>query len=331
MALRKRLTANEYINGILSGNRIILAKAITILESQNEEDKILGNNILTSIYPSIGNSIRVGITGVPGAGKSTFIEVLGKLITSQGKKVAVITIDPSSPISKGSILGDKTRMEELSRDELAFIRPSAAGKALGGVNQHTRNIILLCEAAGFEYIIVETVGVGQSEINVQNLIDFFVLLIVTGTGDELQFMKRGINEVADAILINKADNENLKRANRIKAEIENSLQYLPPPNSGWKVPVLTCSAQENINIGKVLEVIEHFKSFIRDNGWFEENRRNQNLNWMNEIIKETLIQEFYSNQKVRIELTNKEKEVIKGKLLPELAALDLIKFFKTNG
>src|SRR5664280_1126943 len=273
---RKKYSADEFVSGILSGNRIILSQAITLVESSLHEHHETAQVIIEKCLPFSSRSIRIGITGVPGAGKSTFIETLGLHILSEKRKVAVLTIDPSSERSKGSILGDKTRMEQLSIRPEAFIRPSPSTGTLGGVARKTRETIILCEAAGFDTILVETVGVGQSETAVHSMVDFFLLLMLAGAGDELQGIKRGIIEMADAIFINKADGDNISKANLAKSEYANALHLFPPPESGWIPIVATCSARTHDGITKVWDTIEDFSSFTTNNGFFEGRRMEQN-------------------------------------------------------
>jgi LAO/AO transport system kinase len=265
---------------LLGGSRVALSRAITISESTLASDKGLTNTILEKIFPHTGNSLRIGITGSPGAGKSTFIDSFGSLLTSLGKKVAVLAVDPSSPVSGGSILGDKTRMEKLSKDENAFIRPSPSSGSLGGVTRKTRETMLLCEAAGFDVILIETVGVGQSETSVRSMVDFFLLLMLPGSGDELQGIKKGIMEMADAVVINKADGTSLEKAKRARAEFSAALHLFMPSHSGWATRVLSCSAVENTGIPEVWKTVEEFFSLVSQNGWFESNRKEQLVSWL---------------------------------------------------
>jgi LAO/AO transport system kinase len=296
---KNRLTAGEYIQGILDGDRVLLSKAITVIESALLEDNDLAERVLEGVLPYTGNSIRIGITGVPGVGKSTFIESFGKHITSLNKKLAVLTIDPSSQRSKGSILGDKTRMVELATDPLAYIRPSASGSALGGVANKTRESMLLCEAAGFEVIFIETVGVGQSETAVYGMVDFFLLLMLAGAGDELQGIKKGIMEMADAIAITKADKDNIQAANRAKAEYQNALHLFPASVSGWYPKVLTCSAVDNKGIKSIWDTVQDHHQLMWQKGYFDKKRMEQNVDWMHETIRLTLERNFYQNQEIK--------------------------------
>ncbi|WP_044200490.1 methylmalonyl Co-A mutase-associated GTPase MeaB [Flammeovirga sp. OC4] len=324
---KKRLSAQEYADGIINGNRIILSRAITIIESKLPADVILAEEILELILPHTGNTLRVGITGVPGVGKSTFIESFGKYITSKDMQLAVLTIDPSSQISGGSILGDKTRMEELSNDPLAYVRPSAAGSALGGVNHKTRETMLLCEAAGFDVILIETVGVGQSETTVKGIVDFFLLLMLAGAGDELQGIKRGIMEMADAIAITKCDGDNVHRGKMARASYQNALHLFPPAESGWAPKVMTCSSVQNEGLDEILENILKFEKEMKEKGFFQSNRQSQNLHWMHETIDNHLKRAFYTNESVEGNLNHLENQVIQNKLPAIAGARKLLELF----
>ncbi len=322
-----RLTMNDFINEITKGNRVVLAQAITLVESKLEEDRIVAEQLIEQLLPVTGNSIRIGITGVPGVGKSTFIEALGKHLTSFGKKLAILTIDPSSLKTKGSILGDKTRMEDLSRDPLAFIRPTAAGFALGGVADSTREAVLLCEAAGYEIIIIETVGVGQSETSVRNMVDFFLLLMLAGAGDELQGIKKGIMEMADAIVITKADGENIKWANQARADFTYALHLFPEAESHWKPTVITSSALEKKGIDETWKMIQHYGEFTRNNGFFEHQRVKQNLTWFRESIQHLLIQQLSKSDSIKLKIETLENQIIKSTVLPPRAAKEIVNDF----
>jgi LAO/AO transport system kinase len=328
--MKKRLSIPEYTNGITTGNRMILSRAITLIESNLPEDKDLAQELLESILPYTGKSIRIGITGVPGVGKSTFIETFGKFLTSQNKKIAVLAIDPSSQLTKGSILGDKTRMEELAHEPLAYIRPSPTGASLGGVTYKTRETMLLCEAAGFEVIIIETVGVGQSETYVHGMVDFFLLLMLAGAGDELQGIKKGIMEMADLIAITKADSGNEHQANLAKNEYESALHTFPPNGTGWFPQVVTCSATEKVGISEIWEMVEKHREMLSKNGKFVENRQSQNLVWMHDFIKQSLEQNFYTNHNVSSTIKDIQKAVSEGKKLPIQAGLELLSIFYNN-
>lgn len=281
--IRKRksiLSAKEYVDGILAGNRTILSRAITLIESHRPDHAAIAQEIITGCLPHAGRSVRIGITGVPGVGKSSFIEVLGIYLTRQGKKLAVLAIDPSSERSKGSILGDKTRMENLSNDPNAFVRPSPASGSLGGVARKTRETMILCEAAGFDVVFIETVGVGQSETAVHSMVDFFLLLMLAGAGDELQGIKRGIMEMADAIAITKADGENVRPSELASLEYRNALHLFPPPESGWLPKVITLSARENRGMDTLLAIFSEYFDHVKASGYFEHRRMEQSKHWM---------------------------------------------------
>jgi len=311
---KKSLTADEYVSAITSGDITILSKAITIIESSLAEHQDLAKDIISACLKYSGKSLRIGITGVPGVGKSTFIEAIGKYVTSVEKKLAVLAVDPSSDISKGSILGDKTRMEELSIDTFAYIRPSPSGGNLGGVARKTRESVILCEAAGFDVIFIETVGVGQSEIAVHSMVDFFLLLMLAGAGDELQGIKRGIMEMADFIVINKADGDNLLKTNSAKVQYENALHLFPAKESGWIPKVQTCSAINKVDIDKVWTVINEFFNLTESNDYYRKNRLNQSLYWMRQTINEELTSNFYSNEIIKAKITELERSVMNNQL-----------------
>lgn len=303
----------EYVKGILSGDRVLLSQAVTLVESSLPEHQETAQAIIEQCLSHSGNSIRVGITGVPGAGKSTSIDAFGMHLLEQGHKLAVLAIDPSSERSKGSILGDKTRMEKLSMAENAFIRPSPSAGSLGGVARKTREIIVLCEAAGFDYIFVETVGVGQSETAVHSMVDFFLLIQLAGTGDELQGIKRGIMEMADGIVINKADGDNIDKANMARRQLRNALHLYPLPESGWSPEVLTYSGYYKIGIAEVWEMIHRFIAFVRENGYFDRKRKEQAKYWMFESINEQLRNGFYRDPEIAQLLTQLEGEVLQDR------------------
>lgn len=294
------LQLEDYINGIKNGEISILSRAITLSESSLPKHSQLANEIINNIFSLTGNSIRLGITGVPGVGKSSFIESFGKFAHSQNKKIAVLAIDPSSTLSKGSILGDKTRMEELSKLPNVYIRPSPSSGHLGGIAKATYQTILLCEAAGFNYIIIETVGVGQSETMVNNLCDFFLLLMLAGAGDELQGIKRGIMEMADSIVITKADGTNIQKSKQAQLEYKNALHLLPANESGWIPKVLTCSSIENIGIDKVYELIENYKNHSLANGFFVKKRQQQQLLLYKELLSQKIIDSYYFKNSKRL-------------------------------
>ncbi|HVN57110.1 MAG TPA: methylmalonyl Co-A mutase-associated GTPase MeaB [Bacteroidales bacterium] len=326
---KKKYSAGEYVNGILSGNRTILSQAITLLESSNAHHFDTAQEVIEECLHHGTGSIRIGITGVPGAGKSTFIESFGKLLTGSGRKVAVLAIDPSSTRTRGSILGDKTRMESLGVDPNAFIRPSPAAGTLGGVARKTRETIILCEAAGFDTIIVETVGVGQSETAVSSMVDFFLLIMLAGAGDELQGMKRGIMEMADLIAINKADGDNKIRAEKAAIEFRNALHLFPHSSSGWSPRVMTCSALERLCIDNVWGMISEYVSMTRASGYFEERRKEQAIMRMHDTILEQLKNSFYNNEEIKRMSASLESQLREGLITSYKAAWDMLnKYFK---
>jgi LAO/AO transport system kinase len=326
---RKQPSAEELIAGILKGDKTALSRAITLVESTNPEHLEKANEVIKGCLPYANNSNRIGITGVPGVGKSTFIEAFGTYLTSIGKKVAVLAVDPSSSISHGSILGDKTRMEELVKDKNAYIRPSASGDTLGGVARKTRETIILCEACGFDTIIIETVGVGQSETAVHSMVDFFLLLKISGAGDELQGIKRGIMEMADTIVINKADGDNIAKAKLAKTEFSRALHLFPAKSSGWIPKVTTCSAYEQTGIDAIWDIISEYLELVIANHYFEEKRQNQNQFWMMETINEHLKSHFYNHPNVIQLLEENKKAVQNNEISPFSAAMDLLStYFK---
>jgi LAO/AO transport system kinase len=321
---KQLLDAGEYVKGIVNGDRSLLSQAITIIESALPEHQELARKIISRCMPHAGKSVRIGITGVPGVGKSTFIESLGTRITVTGKKLAVLAIDPSSERSGGSILGDKTRMEDLSADENAFIRPSPAGGSLGGVARKTRETIILCEAGGYEVIFIETVGVGQSETTVHSMVDFFLLLMLAGAGDELQGIKRGIMEMADLIAITKADGANKEKAEGARTEYKNALHLFPPSESGWTPRVLTCSSLEQTGIAEIWQSVEEYVSFTGENGYFSQKRSRQSKFWMYEFIHESLRSHFYANPRMGKKLELLEKRVMEGSISSFHAAMEIL-------
>lgn len=302
MASRKKMredrTAEKLFHLLRSGDKTALSAGITILESSLPEDRIVAEALIRLCLPFSGNSLRIGITGVPGVGKSSFIEKFGVEVLQNRNKLAVLAIDPSSERTGGSILGDKTRMEELSHHPNVFIRPSASGNALGGVARKTREAIILCEAAGFDTVFIETVGVGQSEVMVHSMVDFFLLLLLAGAGDELQGIKRGIMEMADGLVVTKADGENIKKAQLAARELKNAIHLFPPTLNGWVPEVLTCSSLEKTDLDKVWDMIDRNYRHTVTNGSFHEKRREQNLNWMHETIKELLLNDLFGDQSI---------------------------------
>jgi LAO/AO transport system kinase len=328
-ALRRvQPSAEDLLQGILNGNKTALSRAITLVESTNTSHLEKANEVIKGCLPHADRSLRMGITGVPGVGKSTFIEAFGKHLTGLGRKVAVLAVDPSSSLSHGSILGDKTRMEELVRDEKAYIRPSASGDTLGGVARKTREAIILCEACGFDTIIIETVGVGQSETAVHSMVDFFLLLKISGAGDELQGIKRGIMEMADLIVINKADGDNIKKARLAKTEFNRALHLFPAKSSGWQPTVTTCSSLTHDGIAETWATIEKYFDVVKGNGYFDERRKQQNRHWLLETIHEQLKANFYSRQDIAPLLETHKKAVQNNELSPFAAAQILLeKYF----
>lgn len=323
-ARKVQLTANDYVEGILKGNVSILGRAVTLVESRAEAHQALAQEVIEKCLPYTGNSRRIGITGVPGAGKSTSIDVFGLHVLKQGGKLAVLAIDPSSERTKGSILGDKTRMEKLSQHPDAFIRPSPSAGSLGGVARKTRETIMLCEAAGYNNIFVETVGVGQSETAVHSMVDFFLLIQLAGTGDELQGIKRGIMEMADGIVINKADGDNVDRANLAAAQFRNALHLFPPTPSKWVPEVICYSGYYELNIDKVWDMIDRYFEYVKKTGYFQHKRNEQAKYWMLETINERLRHDFYSRPEIRALLEQKEMRVLNNEQSSFTAAQDVL-------
>jgi len=325
---RRNYTPAEYTKEIRKGNITVLSQAVTLLESQKFEHQAIAQEVIEKCLPFSGNSVRIGITGVPGAGKSTSIDAFGmELIHKRNRKLAVLAIDPSSERSKGSILGDKTRMEELSREPKAFIRPSPAAGSLGGVARKTRETIILCEAAGFDTIFVETVGVGQSETAVHSMVDFFLLIQLAGTGDELQGIKRGIMEMADGIVVNKADGNNIEKAKLAAAQYRNALQLFPLPPSGWTPKVLTYSGYYGLGIAEIWDMIDEYIRFTKGNGYFEQRRNSQAKYWMYESINEQLKNHFYQSPVIEKELLIKEKQVLQSEISSFKAAKQMLDLY----
>ncbi|MEX1002663.1 MAG: methylmalonyl Co-A mutase-associated GTPase MeaB [Crocinitomicaceae bacterium] len=322
-----QLAPKQLIKRITTGDKNGLSEAITLLESKRPTDRKKAQELLKLALPHSGNSMRIGITGVPGVGKSTFIEIFGMELIEKGLKVAVLAIDPSSERTGGSILGDKTRMARLSAHSEAFIRPTATGGSLGGVAQKTRETILLCEAAGYDIILVETVGVGQSEIAVHSMTDFFLLLMLAGAGDELQGIKRGIMEMADTILITKADGENVKKANLARAEYKNAIHLFPPNPNKWTPKVETISAIDNKGIQKVWEIITAYRDLVYPSGWFEKKRQEQKEFWMKETLKEQVLQEFYNSPGIKEKIEQVTGELMKGKITSYQASEIILNYY----
>jgi LAO/AO transport system kinase len=321
---RRELSVGEYVEGILKGDVTLLSRAVTLIESVRPEHQALAQEVIEKCLPYSGRSVRIGISGVPGAGKSTSIDVFGLHVLEQGGKLAVLAIDPSSERSKGSILGDKTRMEKLSVHPNSFIRPSPSAGSLGGVARKTRETIILCEAAGYDKIFVETVGVGQSETAVHSMVDFFLLIQLAGTGDELQGIKRGIMEMADGIVINKADGNNIEKANLAASHFRNALHLFPAPESGWSPEVLTYSGFYGLGIKEIWDMIYRYIDFVKKNGYFDYRRNEQAKYWMYETINEQLRDSFYNNPEIAAMLESREQQVLQGNLTSFVAAKQLL-------
>lgn len=321
---KRELTVADYVDGIVKGDITILSRAVTLVESVRPEHQAVAQEVIEKCLPYSGHSIRVGISGVPGAGKSTSIDVFGLHVLAKGGKLAVLAIDPSSERSKGSILGDKTRMEQLSVHPASFIRPSPSAGSLGGVARKTRETIILCEAAGFDKIFVETVGVGQSETTVHSMVDFFLLIQLAGTGDELQGIKRGIMEMADGIVINKADGSNIEKAKLAAAQFRNALHLFPAPESGWTPQVLTYSGFYNLGVKEIWDMVYEYIDFVKANGYFDFRRNEQSKYWMYESINEQLRDSFYHHPRIEAMLQGQEQKVLAGNLTSFIAAKELL-------
>ena len=327
---RRTLTIDQYVEGILAGDITTLSQAITLVESNNPDHYAAAQQIIERCLPHSGRSVRIGITGVPGAGKSTFIEAIGNMVTSLRHRLAVLAIDPSSERSGGSILGDKTRMESISANPDVFIRPSPSAGSLGGVARKTRETIILCEAAGFDVIFIETVGVGQSETAVHSMADMFMLLQISGAGDELQGIKRGIMEMADMMVITKADGQNVQKAQLARVQFQNALHLFPTPESGWRAKVYTCSSVERTGLGEVWKGVEQYLDHTHANGWFEANRNRQNKYWMYETINEALRNDFYRNPAVVECLAGIEADVLGARMSSFIAAKRLLDIYDSH-
>jgi LAO/AO transport system kinase len=317
---KQKRSVSEYVDGILKGNTVLLSQAITLIESTKQEHQVIAQEIIEKCLPHANKSIRIGITGTPGVGKSTFIEAFGQYVIEQKHKVAVLAIDPSSQISRGSILGDKTRMQHLAQLKEAFIRPSPAGESLGGVARKTREIVILCESAGYDVIIIETVGVGQSEIAVHSMVDFFLLLLLPGAGDELQGIKRGIVEMADLIAVNKADDDRIMLAKQARVSYQNALQLLPPKESKWAAQAVICSALSKMGIPEIWQYISDYQQFTKENHYFETHRQQQSRFWLQETIKESVLRLFYENEQIKQQLPLLEAQMMRGEMTPFKAA-----------
>ncbi len=324
----RRLDIPDYVQGILAGNRMILSRAITLVESNARKHFEMAQQVIQTVLPKTGRALRIGITGVPGAGKSTFIEAFGTMLCEQGHKVAVIAVDPSSKVTKGSILGDKTRMETLTKNENAYIRPSPSSGTLGGVARKSRETMLLCEAAGYDVILIETVGVGQSETTVRSMVDFFMLVVLTGAGDELQGIKKGVMELADAIVVNKADGDNAVRAKIAKGDYEQMLHYIRPATEGWTTHAYTCSAISGMGLPELWAVMQEFKNKTTETGVFKRRRQEQTLDWVYSMIDEHLHDLFFQNVVIKGRLPTIENDVISERISPSQAVDELISVFE---
>ncbi len=323
----KESTVLDYVKRLLEGDRYALSRVITLIESKRTEHNQQAKNIINQCLPHAGRSLRIGVSGIPGVGKSTFIETFGTYILSKGHKLAVLVVDPSSPKSKGSILGDKTRMPGLSKEKNAFIRPSPAGETLGGVARKTRETITLCEAAGYDIIIVETVGVGQSEISVHSMVDFFLLLLLPGAGDELQGIKRGIVELANLIVVNKADGDRISVAQKAQQEYRNAIHLFPSKWSGWQSKVFTCSSLSGQGVPEIWNEVQQYAEYTKGSGFFKKNRQKQALHWLNESIQSKLEEWFYGHPAMKEKVKEVEYSVESGSISPFQGAEILIKTF----
>ncbi|MDR1163816.1 MAG: methylmalonyl Co-A mutase-associated GTPase MeaB [Candidatus Accumulibacter sp.] len=327
---RRELSLDEYVDGVLSGDRAVLARAITLVESNAERHQDLAQEMLMRLLPHAGKTVRVGITGVPGAGKSSLIETLGLRLCAEGHKLAVLAVDPSSSVTGGSILGDKTRMEQLSRNRSAYIRPSPSGGVLGGVARKSRETMIVCESAGFDVILVETVGVGQSEVTVRSMVDLFMLMQIAGAGDELQGIKKGVMERSDLIVVNKADGDNKLRAEAARVDYQRILHYLQPSTEGWRTQALTCSAYTGDGVAELWAVVEEFRQNTTASGVFEKRRQQQNLDWMHSMVSEQLKRKFYNHPNVRMNIPLVEEMIVQGRLSPTRAATLLLALDETT-
>ena len=324
---RMILDVADYVKGVAAGDRMVLSRAITLIESNSPRHFPKAQRVLQELLPRTGKALRIGITGVPGAGKSTMIEAFGNMLCDMGHRVAVLTVDPTSSVTKGSILGDKTRMGTLSRREEAFIRPSPAGGTLGGVARKSRETMLLCEAAGYDVILIETVGVGQSETTVRSMVDFFLLVVLTGAGDELQGIKKGIMELADAIVINKADGDNRTKAQVARGEYERMIEYIRPATRGWQTHAYLVSALEKTGLKELWDVIRIFENTTKENGAFQMRREGQLLDWMNSMIDEHLHNLFFDDPVIQGRMPEVRDAVLKGTVSPSQGVAELIHVF----
>ncbi len=325
---RREYSIDEYVKGVREGDITIIARAITLVESNAEKHQEIAQEILTRLLPYSGNAVRIGITGVPGAGKSSLIETFGMRLCDKGHKVAVLAVDPSSSVTGGSILGDKTRMERLSRHKNAFIRPSPSGGALGGVARKSRETMIICEAAGYDTLLVETVGVGQSEVTVRSMVDMFILVQIAGAGDELQGIKKGVMERSDLIIVNKADGNNKVRAETAKGEFDRILHFLQPSTEGWESRALACSAVSGYGLDELWDMIKDFENITRTSGFFAHRRQKQNIEWVHSLVTEYLSRMFFNNDSVRRYKPIIENRVLNGQLSPTKGAMELLRIFE---
>ena len=325
-----KLSVDDYVEGVLAGDRMRLSRAITMIESNAPRHFAIGQEIVQRLLPHTGKAVRIGITGVPGAGKSSLIETLGTLLCEQGKRVAVLAVDPSSSLTRGSILGDKTRMENLAKQKNAFIRPSPSGGTLGGVTRKSRETLLLCEAAGYDVILVETVGVGQSETTVRSMVDFFLVVVITGAGDDLQGVKKGIIELAEAILINKADGDNKQKALTTRADYNQILHYLRPATEGWTTKAYTCSAHTGEGVAEIWEIILGFIRQTTDSGQLQERRRQQNLAWVRDMTNSYFLNLLQATPDIAEPMQHIERQVLAGEIAPTKGLQEIVEIINRH-